>query len=56
MGAVEVERQRGELLERDVVVIVLPRLAEVSLDCVAVAFGEVVENVSFFVTVMPTSA
>ena len=56
VGAVEVERQRGELLERDGVVIVLPRLAELSLDCVAVAFGEVVENVSFFVTVMPTSA
>ena len=41
--------QRGELLERDVVVGLLPRLAEPALDRVAVALGEVVEHVSLLV-------
>jgi hypothetical protein len=46
---VELEREGVELLERDVVVVVLPRLAQPALDGVAVALGEVVEHVPLFV-------
>ena len=46
---VELERQRVELLEGDVVIVVLPRLTRPPLDRVAVGLGGVVENVSLFV-------
>jgi hypothetical protein len=49
VGAVEFERQRGELLKREVMVGLLPRLAELALGRVPVTLGEVVQNVSLFV-------
>jgi hypothetical protein len=53
---VELERECVELLERAVVVGVFPRLAQPRLDCLAVALGEMVQDIAFFVLLMPTSA
>jgi hypothetical protein len=47
--AVELEREPVELLERAVVVGVLPRRAESRLDRLAVALGEMVERVLLLV-------
>ena len=55
MRVVELERQRGELLERGVVIGLLPRATQPQLDGVAVALGEVVENISLLVAVIATS-
>ena len=49
MGVVELERERGELLERAVVVGLLPRPAQPRLDRVAVALGEMVKHVALLV-------
>jgi hypothetical protein len=55
MSAIELGREPGQLLERPVVVGLLPRLAQPRLDRLAVALGEVVEHVSFLVLVIATS-
>jgi hypothetical protein len=46
---VELDRERVELLQREIVVGVLPGLTQPALDRVAVALGEVVEHVSLLV-------
>jgi hypothetical protein len=45
-----------EALDRGAVVGELPRRTQLALDGGSVAFGEVVEDVAFLVTIMPTSA
>jgi hypothetical protein len=49
VGAVELQRERGQLLERLVVVGLLPRPAELGLDRWAVALGKMVEHVALLV-------
>ena len=55
MGAVELERQGGQLLEREVVIGLIPGPAQPRLDRPAVALGEMIENISFLVLLIATS-
>ena len=55
MGVVKLERERGQLLERTVVVGLLPRPAEPRLDWVAVALGEMVKHIALLVLLIATS-
>jgi hypothetical protein len=49
MGAVELAGQRSQTLERDGVLVEIPGRAEPLLDGGPVAFGQVVEHVTFLV-------
>ena len=55
MRVVKLECQRDELIERGLVVGLLPRPAQPRLDRGAVALGEVIEDVALFVLLIATS-
>ena len=55
MGAVELERQGVELLERAVVIDLGPCATQANLDRLTVALGEMIEDVAFLVLLIATS-
>jgi hypothetical protein len=55
MGTVELERQAGQLLERDVVIGLRPGPAQPRLDSLPVPLGEMIQNISFLVAIIATS-
>jgi hypothetical protein len=55
MGVVQLNRQCVELLERAVMVGLLPRPAQPRLDRVAVALEEMIKHIAFLVLLIATS-